>query len=62
MNKTDGSSVGSIANRPSELADRIGSLWNVARSKNCRSAAWRKLSYSAPTARAGGRFGRAMRV
>ena len=54
----DGSSVGSIASRPSELADKIGSLPNVARSKNCRSAACRKLSYSAPTARAGGRFGK----
>ena len=30
---TDGSSVGSMASRPSELADRMGSLSNVARSK-----------------------------
>ena len=53
---TEGSSVGSIDSRPSELADSIGSVSKVARAKNCRSAACRKLSYSAPTASAGGRF------
>ena len=53
---TEGSSVGSIDSRPSELADSIGSVSKVARAKNWRMAACRKLSYSAPTTSAGGRF------
>ena len=45
-----------MASRPSDDAERIGSLSNVARAKNCFSAFWRNESYRAPTARAGGRF------
>ena len=49
-----GSSDGSMASRPSEDAERIGSVSNVAREKNCCSAFCRNVSYSAPTASAGG--------
>jgi hypothetical protein len=55
MVRTDGSFVGSIASRPSEDNDGIGSVSNVARLKNCRSAACRRLSYSALAANTGGR-------
>ena len=41
---TDGSLVGSIARRPSDESDGIGSVSNVARPKNCRSAACNRLS------------------
>ena len=43
---TDGSLVGSIASRPSDDSDGIGSVSNVARPKNCRSAVCSRLSYS----------------
>ncbi len=44
IDSTDGSLVGSIARRPSEESDGMGSVSNVARPKNCRSADCRRLS------------------
>src|SRR5687768_6696481 len=54
MISADGLADGSIASRPSDDTDGVGSASSVARSKNCRSADCSMLSYSAPTARAGG--------
>src|SRR5687767_14691702 len=54
MISADGLADGSIASRPSDDTDGVGSASSVARSKNCRSADCSMLSYSAPTASAGG--------
>src|ERR671918_183064 len=54
MRRTDGSLVGSIARRPSDDNDGIGSISNVARPKNCRNAACSRLSYRALAAKSGG--------
>src|SRR5215210_6723026 len=54
IDRTDGSLVGSIASRPSDDKDGIGSVSKVARPKNWRSAACSRLSYSALAAKIGG--------
>src|SRR5688500_17059140 len=54
MISADGLADGSIASRPSDETDDVGSASSVARSKNWRSADCSMLSYRAPTASAGG--------
>jgi hypothetical protein len=44
IESTEGSCVGSMASRPSEDNEGIGSVSNVARLKNCRNAACNRLS------------------